>query len=229
MVRQGYRLSETIEPLPIFSPDKPPASLVGFRDFPENWAIDWNLFIDLEKRPAADSRRMQRAYRIDTSLVNPLANLPLSITQDRPPMLAHRNLLRSWRLGLPSGQAVARAMGLVPRPDEQILFRSSTGDSVDIKALAKTFVDNCPLWTYVLAETVEEKDEVLTSDGDGVVQTTTRRLGPVGGRIVAETIVGLLEGDPLSYLSLDPLWHPPLANAQGQFGLRELIKEALKV
>jgi hypothetical protein len=51
----------------------------------------------------------------------------------------------------------------------------------------------------------------------------------VGGRIVAETIVGLLVGDPLSYLSVDPLWHPPLANAQGQFGLRELIKEALKV
>ena len=33
-------------------------------------------------------------------------------------------------------------------------------------------------------------------------------LGPVGGRIVAEVIYGLIEGDNLSYLGQDPQWTP---------------------
>ena len=35
-----------------------------------------------------------------------------------------------------------------------------------------------------------------------------RHLGPVGGRIVAEVLLGLLVGDPKSYLSQDPDWRP---------------------
>ena len=36
------------------------------------------------------------------------------------------------------------------------------------------------------------------------------RLGPVGGRIVGEVIVGLLQTDPDSYLSVEPAWRPTL-------------------
>ena len=46
MVRPGYRLSETVPPLPIFSPD-PGASLTGFHEFRSNWAIDWARFADM--------------------------------------------------------------------------------------------------------------------------------------------------------------------------------------
>ena len=34
------------------------------------------------------------------------------------------------------------------------------------------------------------------------------QLGPVGGRIVAETFVGLLLNDSYSFLSQDPTWTP---------------------
>jgi hypothetical protein len=50
----------------------------------------------------------------------------------------------------------------------------------------------------------------------------------VGGRIVAETFVGLLLADSSSYVNLDPLWEPPTLKKERVFGLRELIKHALE-
>jgi hypothetical protein len=50
------------------------------------------------------------------------------------------------------------------------------------------------LWFYVLREAE------ATADGE--------HLGPVGGRIVAEVIVGLISGDRQSYLRQDPDWTP---------------------
>jgi len=55
----------------------------------------------------------------------------------------------------------------------------------------------------------------------------SRQLGPVGGRIVAETFIGLLLADETSYFSQDPIWKPSKANAQGRFGLKEFIQTAL--
>ncbi len=225
MVRPGYRLSETIGPLAIFSMD-PSKALTGFRVLPSTWAIDWNLFIDLEPRDPADTTRTQLAYKLDTALVNPLANLPF-VTN--PSMLALRNLERGWRMRLPSGQDVARAMGIKPLEDSEIKLGKFTGDPDDILGtidqIDPAFKGNCPLWTYVLAETAETLVKIRTTKGEQSV--TTRRLGPVGGRIVAETFAGLLLGDSSSYLSQNPLWTPPLAS-NGVFGLRELIKTSLQ-
>ena len=53
------------------------------------------------------------------------------------------------------------------------------------------------------------------------------RLGKVGGRIVAETFIGILAGDPTSYFNLDPLFQPSLG-VNGVFGLREFVVAALK-
>ena len=227
MVRPGYRLSETVPPLAIFSMD-PNTSLTGFREFPSNWAFDWGLFINLEPRDPDDATRTQLAYRIDTSLVNPLGNLPPSIAHD-PSSLALRNLQRGWRMRLPSGQDIARAMGLVPLTDAQILIGKFTGEPADIvgpiDSVHPAFANNCPLWTYVLSETVEVVEAIQTTKGKR--PTKSRRLGPVGGRIVAEVFAGLMTGDSNSYLNQDPLWQPSLAVA-GEFGLRELIAEALK-
>lgn len=230
MVRPGYRLNaETL--LPIFSDDpvaKP--SLTGFRKFPDNWAIDWNKFLPLESRSAGSTNendpmnklRMQLAYRIDTSLADPLKTLP-EVAFGRPiPSLAERNLLRGWRMRLPSGQDVARAMGIEPLADKEILIgKFDTGDDADVKGdivsvAGAVFADNCPLWTYVLAETVPDPKD-----------TRTRKLGPVGGRIVAETFVGILLADNSSYLSMNPLWKPTTYAENGVFGLRELVKVAL--
>ena len=57
------------------------------------------------------------------------------------------------------------------------------------------------------------------------------QLGPVGGRIVAEVLVGLLAGDPLSFLSVDPTWQPTLGTAPTNgggptFTMADLIRVA---
>jgi hypothetical protein len=226
MVRPGYRLSETIGPLLIFAAD-PNQALTGFREFPSNWAIDWNLFMTLAPRDPANTTRTQLAYRIDTSLVNPLGHLPPSIAVN-PNVLAQRNLERGWRMRLPTGQDIARAMGLMPLDDHKILIGKFTGDAADIvgsiDAVHQAFKNNCPLWTYVLAETIESDVKLETTDGPKRIKT--RKLGPVGGRIVAETMAGLMLGDSSSYLSQNPLWRPAMA-VNGVFGLRELIAAAL--
>ena len=227
MVRPGYRLSETIGPLSIFATN-PLKALTGFREFPNTWAIDWNLFIDLAPRDPDNTTRTQLAYKIDTSLVNPLGHLPPSIAVN-PSILALRNLERGWRMRLPTGQDIAQAMGLEPLHDEQILIGKFTGDKADIVGtidqIDPAFKNNCPLWTYVLAETVETDVTIKTTKGDKKIKT--RKLGPVGGRIVAETFVGLLLGDSSSYLAQEPRWTPTLA-VKGVFGLREMIGTALQ-
>jgi Animal haem peroxidase len=244
MVRPGYRVNGTVGPQPIFKLGANALDLRGFQAPPSNWALDWRRYIDLvpldygtlvdnpDQNDPTNQNRLQLAYKIDTSLVNPLGVLPASIAVN-PSVLAQRNLERGWRMRLPSGQDVARAMGLVPLPDDKIVIGKFTGDPADIVAASiasvgdgVSFVGNCPLWTYVLAETVESKVTVKTLQGDK--QITTRKLGPVGGRIVAETFVGLLLADSSSYVSLDPLWEPTTLLVHGVFGLREMIKHALE-
>ncbi|WP_198175173.1 peroxidase family protein [Spirosoma telluris] len=55
----------------------PGRGLNGFDEFPTEWGIDWNLFFDLtgDKEQRFTKNRTQPAYKIDTSLVNPLAFL----------------------------------------------------------------------------------------------------------------------------------------------------------
>jgi len=98
--------------------------------------------------------------------------------------------------------------------------------TIDKVGDASSFVGNCPLWTYVLAETIESTVTVKTLQGDQEI--TTRKLGPVGGRIVAETFVGLLLADSSSYVSLNPLWEPTTLCVNRVFGLREFIQFALE-
>jgi hypothetical protein len=236
MVRPGYRLNEKVGPLPIFS-GNPNESLTGFREFNSHWAMDWSLFLDLETRPATGPRRTQLAYKIDPSLVNPLGSLPESVAS-HPNVLALRNLMRGRVMRLPSGQSVARAMGVAPLADDQILVGKFTGDPgdplvklVDLKdaggnSLKDEFADNAPLWLYVLAETVETMVRLKTVDEERAIPT--RQLGPVGGRIVAEVFAGLMLGDRSSFLSQEPLWRPTLADGQGHFGLKELVRAALQ-
>jgi len=85
--------------------------------------------------------------------------------------------------------------------------------------ISPKFKDNAPLWYYVLAEA----QQAFRTDA------TTIRLGPVGGRIVAEVFIGLLLGDQCSFLSQFPSWQPIRAfTTRGKFGMAELIKQALK-
>ena len=71
--------------------------------------------------------------------------------------------------------------------------------------------EKTPLWFYVL------KESELKTEG--------RTLGPLGGRIVAEVFIGLLRGDPTSYLQQDPNWTPTLGQNQ-DFEMADLLRFA---
>jgi hypothetical protein len=108
--------------------------------------------------------------------------------------LAARNLTRGATLGLPSGEAVAARMGAAALSADDLGQPGPT-----------------PLWFYLLREAHVR--------GDG-----GRHLGPVGGRIVAEVLLGLLAHDRLSYLSTDPGWRPFLPREQDdRFTFPDLI------
>ena len=241
MVRPGYRLNDD-KLVPIFPnpahPNQP--SLTGFRKIPHGFALDWGRFIDIDLRPgggeapandADTKRRLQFAYRLDASLVGSLHGLPPTVAGDPPPALGERNLLRGWLLRLPSGQSVARAMGIEELTDDQILIGKATGEPGEeltpIADISPAFAGNCPLWTYILAESARNQIDVpLPVVGGGT--RSTPQLGAVGGRIVAEVFLGLLFGDGLSYLSLDPLWTPrPGGNPKPDFALRDLVSYGL--
>src|ERR1700712_312701 len=106
-------------------------------------------------------------------------------TENAPLVLPQRNLLRHLTWSLPSGQRLARAMGA------DLL---TAGDLDEIRGVYAPFASSPPLWYYVLAE--------ARAAAGG------QRLGPVGGRIVAETLIGLLRADPTSYLSAFPAFRP---------------------
>ena len=223
MVRPLYRLNTTLpDRQVIFSRDPHVPDLRGFREFPAQWAIEWNLFFRMGPTPRQGPRRVQPAYKIDSSLVNPLGHLPPSIAS-QVPSLAERNLLRGLRMGLPSGQVVAKKMGLPVIPDAQLkVGKAPQKDSPSNKLLvdiSPKFRGKAPLWYYILAEA----QQVFRS------HKTPIRLGPVGGRIVGEVFAGLLLGDPYSFLNQDPGWRPIAEfTKNGKFGMAELIAQAMQ-
>jgi Animal haem peroxidase len=215
--------------------------LTGFKSFPEDRAVDWTLFFNIDKnRPELGPERIQPAYKIDTSLVNPLAFLPPSVAKDIP-SLAERNLKRSLRMGLPSGQSVARLMGLPVIPDEQLrVGKANAADAANnpsITEISIEFSNSAPLWYYILAESQQEVQKAAqelpsnpTPQDTEKVNRIPVQLGPVGGRIVGEVFVGLLYGDSHSYLRQHPCWKPiPEFCREGRFGIAELILQAKQV
>ncbi len=226
MVRPIYRLNTTVDRKEIFSIADEKNSLTGFRALPSNFAIDWSLFFNMGGAPPQGPERLQKSYKIDTSLVNPLGNLP-EVIGANVPSLAERNLIRGWRMGLPSGQTVARYMDAEVIPDEKLLvgkaivIKPPDKPNKPITEISTKFAGNAPLWFYILAEAQQG------FDGNNA---TPIRLGPVGGRIVAEVFIGLLLGDQYSFLSQDPSWKPfkEFTTTEDEFGMAELIKQALK-
>jgi hypothetical protein len=174
--------------------------LIGFGPVPPEHAVDWTLQIDVDGHAPA-----QRAKRIDSRLPASLIALPTQISGSEPgtdyASLANRDLQRGQALGLPSGEAIADRLGVPALSAEQV-------------GLAEHgWSGETPLWFYILREA-----DVL-DDGD--------RLGPVGGRIVGETLVGIVDADPESFRSLDPGWLPTLpARRAGAFGLADILAPA---
>ena len=91
---------------------------------------------------------------------------------------------------------------------------SCSSTRADPAGVNATLLASTPLWYFVLCEA-------------GVAQPAGpagKHLGRVGGRIVAEVLVGLLQADLASYVRVDPAWRPrelPAAEA-GDFTMIDL-------
>jgi len=188
-IKADYQLQEGGPRFPVF-PD-----LAGFRPLASEHAVDWRLLFDLPGHSPA-----QRAKPIDGQLPASLIRLPESITGavevNAYRSLAARDLQRGQGTGLPSGEAVARAVGAKPLTRAELALGEWQGET--------------PLWLYILREAA------VNGGGD--------RLGEVGGRIVAEVVVEIVRKDPESYLANDPSWRPTLPSHQpGTFKIRDLL------
>lgn len=159
---------------------------------PSNWVIDWRRFYDTGAvSEPGFARNMSR--RIDPFVVPELHRLPGEA--GRAAVLPFRNLLRGVRVELPSGQDVARAMGIAPLAPADIAT-GPDGAAAQANGLHKA----TPLWYYILKE--------------AEVHHSGTRLGPVGSTIVAETMLGLVHGDHKSFLWLRSNWKPELPRAE---------------
>jgi hypothetical protein len=193
MVRPAYDLNQLVTNRPIFIPGEKVGELDdlrGFRPLPGAWTIDWSFFL-----PGAPgkSKKPQLARKIDARLARGLFDLPGFPQAESS--LAFRNLKRGQALGLPSGQAVAKRMGLKPLSGKKLGAPEPT-----------------PLWFYIL------KESGLAGG---------QQLGPVGGQIVAEVLLGLLKGDSHSFVNARPGWKPTFGSKAGKFTLSDLVKFAL--
>ncbi len=203
MVRPSYRANFTSGTGDSASPTADPffalvfdANLSGFSEPPSydrddllggypapRRYVGWQTFFDLGDGQVKNNKK------IDTTISSVMFSLPVPAiaphTQTSPTVLPQRNLLRQLTWGLPAGQDVARVMGADPL---------TPADLADIGSVHSPFATSTPLWYYVLAE--------ARAAAGGL------HLGPVGGRIVTETLIGLLRADPASYLNAYPRFRP---------------------
>ncbi|MCB1519317.1 MAG: hypothetical protein KDJ37_01945 [Hyphomicrobiaceae bacterium] len=110
--------------------------------------------------------KVQFARQIDTRIADTLLNLPDRVADGGPVSLPFRNMQRGQQtFRLPYGEVVAEALGVHPIDKHQKVIDAQ--------------LDQTPLWFYVLAE----------------AEAFGGRLGPVGGTLVAGTLLNLLLRD----------------------------------
>jgi hypothetical protein len=161
--------------------------------------VGWQTFFNFGGDQATHVRQNKM---IDTKISTPLFNLPLGAiaSGDPPTSLAQRNLLRHLTWSLPSGQDIARVMGIRPL---------APGQLSELTTLRAGFERSTPLWYYIL------KEAELAGG---------RTLAGVGARIVTEVFIGLLASDRGSYLGQNPRWRPTLpSRVRGTFTMVDLL------
>ncbi len=170
---------------------------------PSDWIIDWRRFFKF----AGDGVTAGLSRKLDPFLAPTLSEIP-----DHGVLpgvnLPIANLRRGRSLGLPSGQNVARRMRIEPLSPKDIA-KGPDGTVAEKHGLHL----ETPLWYYILKE--------------AEVRGNSKRLGPVGSRILSEVFVGLLELDSSSFLASNPQWRPTLPSAKpGEFEMTDLLNFA---
>lgn len=254
MVRNGYVMQGGAEPVAIFVVDNAEDSLVGAGKVIQQHIIqDWRRFFpDSEHESLAtgetvipapgtaagigfanvspadtiDAPRLQFAYRIDASVVFPLAHLPASVASDPPPSLILRNLRRGKAFLLPSGQELAKAARATRLEDDCLAYRVQVSPvgaekkQFQYKKIDPALVKATPLWFYILAEAQRPLTRKFGLDkpfDESELKDRSTEFGVqldgAGGRLMAEVFNALLDSEAESYRNhVDAAhWTPPLA------------------
>ena len=122
-----------------------------------------------------------------------------------------RSPATTCRLRCRSATSCGTSRGNCHRAKPSLRHSASTPSSADLDELSALNVGlehSTPLWYYVLKEA-----ELLAEDVTG----------PVGGRITAQVLVGLLRSDPASFLAVDPAWQPTLPYAGQSFAMTDFL------
>ena len=189
--------------------------LGGGQRLPSNWIADFRRLFDFAEAGRADlavpATKFNRAMRIDTSLVNPLATLP-----GFPPAeanLAFRNLARAKMVRLATGQQMVTFLKneavtpLTKLTNAQVRDGSGGADlSVLTQPQRAALLQNTPLWFYILRE----------------AEFNSGKLKGVGARIVAETFHRAMEGSHVSIVR-NPAFKPTLGPNNQTFRMVDLL------
>ena len=165
----------------------------GNGSLPANRVVDWDRFT------RSWGANANFAENIDTLISEDMFDLPAAAMpvpfKNKPPPLPEITLLRGSRIGLPSGQEACRQAGLQPLPADQIGFDDEANEFLQHRGLSQ----KTPLWFYVLRE-AEVLGRRRFHGGEC--------LGPLGSRILAEVLLGVMKTDPQHYDNVVPDWRP---------------------
>jgi hypothetical protein len=166
--------------------------------------ISWGFFFQgagpetsVTSRPI-DTRLAPAFQDLPPDLIGtPELKCPFARLANNPSQLAVRTLLRGAGLRLASGQAIARAWGIEPLTEQELIANSLGDETNQGTILMKNGLTNdTPLWYYILKE--------------AEVRKNGNQLGAVGSSIVGETIHAALRADSQSILNesnnLPPIW-----------------------
>ena len=211
LVRDGYYLNEQFDLFPLFDPVIP--DLSGFRPLPLNQKIDWSMFF-----PMPYTKGFQEWEPVDPFIVNSLFQLPIPVATGEP-ILPLRTLIRGSDIyGLPSGQDLARAMGIneneiLSVSNGGLVFQSLNGiaPQSDLDLLNLKFGESTPLFYYILMESW--------------VYGNGNSLGPLGSAIVGGVMLNLLVINQDTYLnnSFSPVKGLYGCIKNGEYYMSELI------
>jgi hypothetical protein len=178
--------------------------LDGLNGLKSDWVIDWRHFYDFAPmesfrtlRDVGQTPSLNRSARLDTVFdmhLDRVTGFPDEKIEKAQRAITVRNLLRGFYLELPTGEEVAERMGETKLTPEQVAVGPHRELLEDPLLSGQT-----PLWYYVLKEA-----ELLGTNPEG---KPGNRLGPVGGRIVAETLFTLVRHSRPSILENDD-WRP---------------------
>ncbi len=201
LIRAKYNINDNVQGLDLFEAPFfgvcPLDDCEGRLGVHKKYNLDWSYFLEFGK--TGDNVQFCRA--IDSSVALPLFDLPfIDASQDAPVSLPERNMRRARTLMIPSGQQVAKAMGIPPLSNKELGVDGING-----------LHDEAPLWFYILKESE--------------LQTGGKHLGRTGGRIVGEVLLGIIEATQNMYFSSDidrMAWRPKFGE-NGNFTLKDLV------